>query len=195
MELFPTSVVADVPVKVSSQWKTLVSDFETGKEQRRRRWAFPRRSVTLSYVNVSLSEMDLLWKFYNARKGDFDPFHFVVPYKDYWYAEYLAHGDGTNRYCDLCSLETTKASVVVYVNGVLSSFTFYSGGGQNGSDRVRLAVAPAAGSVVTADFYGKLRLTSRFAEAELSKEVFTGLLFKTGLQILQVKETRGMSAS
>ena len=89
---------------------------------------------------------------------------------------------------DLPSKDTTEASVKMYVDGIESSHTFLSGGGQGGSDRVTMDVAPATGKYVTAEFEGKLRLYARFAQDNLSKNMFFNLVYSSTFDIVEVRQ-------
>lgn len=188
MEVFPSNLLYVFPIDVRSEWKTRVTDFESGKEQRRAVWSFPKRRVTLNFRVMTESEMKDLWKFYRDHKGPYSAFWFFLPTRDYWYGEYVGKGNGSQTTFDLPSKDTTEASVTVYVDGTSVDFTFSSGGGQGGADRVTLSVAPDSGEVVTADFYGKLRLKARFAEDNLTKELFNVKLFNAQFDIVEVKE-------
>lgn len=101
MDTFPSYPVPVYPVKVTSQWKTLVSDFEAGKEQRRQIWTFPKRSIGLSFGALRQDGIDTLWNFYNKMRGAYEPFYFFDPTKDAdgsWHRhedEYVGRGDGS----------------------------------------------------------------------------------------------------
>ncbi|RLA87311.1 MAG: hypothetical protein DRG40_00685 [Deltaproteobacteria bacterium] len=187
MEVFPQNIIYPYPIEVEEIWKTLITDFESGKEQRRRRWAFPKRKVRIKFSPLQETEARTLWEFYHARQGAFEAFWFVWPYADRWTDEYVGTGDGSTTTWDLPSVDTDPDTVQVYVDGLSVSFTFLEGGGQAGADRVQLAVAPEEGEVVTADFEGKLRIKARFAADNLTKELFKYAAWTIGVEILEVK--------
>ena len=188
MALFPETVFISYPLSVKETWKTLITDFETGKEQRRRKWAFPKRQVGgINYQRIDPADFKDIWAFYNARKGAYESFYFYVPEPDYWFGEFIGEGDDAEDTFDLCSKSTDEESVVVYVDGVSSSFDFIEGGGQEGSDRAQLAVVPDVGAIITADFYGKLRLKTRFGVDNLSKEYFDYLMINSEIPLIEVR--------
>jgi len=186
METFPSSVFFNFPVKVESSFKTLVSDFESGKEQRRKRWAFPKRRFTIPYNAIDPDETDVLWKFYQERSGAYEAFWFIYPLRKKWYGEYLGVGNGTQVTFDLPSYQTE--SVYVYKDGVYSYWTFIDGGGQAGADRVEMGVTPEDGTILTADIDGQLRLPMRFEQDNLSEELFDYLLSRSQISLIEVKE-------
>ena len=49
-------------------------------------------------------------------------------------------------------------------------------------------VAPATGKYVTAEFEGKLRLYARFAQDNLSKNMFFNLVYSSTFDIVEVRQ-------
>jgi hypothetical protein len=84
-------------------------------------------------------------------------------------------GSGTtsnSKTYDLHGLTCSGESI--YVDSVLKTgggtdYTFVSGGGGAGGDRIQFASYPATGSLITSDFTGYLRIKGRFGEDELSE--------------------------
>ena len=101
--------------------------------------------------------------------------------------EKVGVGNGSQTTFDLPGVATTESSVVVYKDGVSSAFTWGSGGGEGGSDQVVMSVVPASGTVLTADFYGRLRITARFAQDKLGKELFEYLLYRGEIRLVEVR--------
>jgi len=192
MEIFPESVLYSFPMAIDEEWRTLISDAESGKEQRRKCWAFPKRGAGLNHKCVKLEEFKTVWKFYHERCGAHEKFYFIFPNfggsGDYWYGEYLGQGDGSETTFDLRSKDTNASSVTVYVDGTPVSHTFISGGGQAGMDRVQIS-APSEGEIVTADFQGRLVLDARFLQDKLTKELFNALMFNAQVPVIEVKRT------
>ena len=78
------------------------------------------------------------------------------------------------RYYDLHSL--TTASYVIKIDGVTKTgggtdYTFISGGGDAGADRIRLTVMPAIGSLITSDLTGLLRIKARMGDDTFPEEM------------------------
>jgi len=189
METFPTGVLISYPMPKKSAFKTLVTDLEGGKEQRHRKWVFPKRAYPLTFKAIEPGSMKDVWKFFHERAGAHEGFWFIDPDPDYWYGEYLGQGDGSQTYFDLACVAANQTvfAVSVYVDGVSSNFSFVSGGGEGGSDRVHMGIAPNEGAIVTGDFYGQLRLRARFQDAEMSKELYDYLIYNAGITIIEDK--------
>jgi len=351
MYIFPESPIPIYPLELSSEWKNLKSDFESGKEQRRQVWSFPKRSVKLEFKPLQQTEIDTLWNFFQARKGSLEPFWFFRPTKDKngdWHSytgEYVGRGDGATTIFELPSKDTQGVELItngdfetgatspwafyvntgvgaaatftaqasspyegiyrglatitnggpvpsdiqifqidksitagkkqyikfaakgggprtidirirkqaspwtdyteegiqtinlidawqvfdiewtanitatdaklqfdiggsvvafacdiiswweegasspltVYENGIKKNYTFSQGSGDAGVDRVTFDVAPANGSVITADLTGQLRLRSRFSNDQMSQELFEHVLYSTGIELTEVR--------
>lgn len=61
------------------EYKTLVSEFENGAQQRRRKWSNPLRKWTLRFRNRTLSEMNNIRDFFMNKYGSFDSFTWTNP--------------------------------------------------------------------------------------------------------------------
>ena len=102
MAKFPeiSQVGARSPLKVTINFKTLVSNYDDlGKEQRKQKWLYPKRDILIQYAWITKDEMETLWEFYLARSGSYEAFNFFMPepegnYPSYT-GEYVATGDGT----------------------------------------------------------------------------------------------------
>lgn len=67
-----------VPVKMTH--KVLVSEFDSGQEQRKLKWNNPKRSWRLRTEAMTAAELESLRDFWLARKGPFDVFSFLPPF-------------------------------------------------------------------------------------------------------------------
>ena len=56
------------------EYKTLVSEFESGVEQRRRKWAAPLRKWRLRFSNRTKADMELVRNFFSGKYGSFMAF-------------------------------------------------------------------------------------------------------------------------
>ena len=136
MEIYPSTPAPIRPISIKSEFKTLVTDFETGKEQRRQLWTFPKRTIALKY-RTQQTNTETLWNFYGSRKGKYEPFYFVMPYAENHQNEYVTKGDGSAAIFDLPSISTDQSTLIVYINSIQTLVTFLSGGGQAGADRIQ----------------------------------------------------------
>jgi hypothetical protein len=76
--LVPGSVWIWRPVAstVVDAFRTLITEFESGAEQRRAKWAKPRAAVTFKFERGSLTQDDVadIWRFYKTQQGAFRTF-------------------------------------------------------------------------------------------------------------------------
>lgn len=187
MQVFPETPAPSYPLVITPEWKTLISPFETGGEQRRSLWLFPKYNVTVKYDGISKANSDILWAFYMARKGAGEAFYFYDRDASPHLAHYVATGDGATLTFDIPGRSTSSRTL--YGNGsvISSGVTYLVGGGDGNSDRVQLSIAPTLGTIITISFTGFLRVKCRFEVDELDKETFTYLLYRYGIKLKGVK--------
>ncbi len=155
----------------------LVSDFDSGQEQRKQKWANPKRSWKLRTEAMTNAELDSLRSFWLARNGPYDPFSFLPPTNHDRLLTGLAcgTGNGTQTVFTLGNSSTPPYYYRVYtgagtrnqasVNGAPVSGTFTNNDGSKLST-VTITPAPATGAVVTADI--DRYLIARFAQNDIS---------------------------
>lgn len=174
------------PVIQSPRWKTLVSEFESGAETRKRKWLYPRRRIELRYANVPIGKAETLWEFYIARSGRFEAFSWFHRDTSISYVgEYVGPGDGSTKVFNLpskqASLRTLKVDGVSQTEGV--DWMFDSEGGADGADKATFNTAPPDGDRITFDFTGKLKVRCRFLEDIVSFDIFFNKLMTTGITL------------
>lgn len=194
MSTYPeiTSVPWINPLSQSIRWKTRVSNFdELGAEQRKQKWLFPKRDLTLKYRLLTRAKARTLWQFYIDQKGRFQSWFFFMQESDAdtYMKEYVGTGDGSTTVFNLPS--KLASSYTLYVNNVAKTgggvdYTFAAEGGLDGADKVTFTSAPASGLYITWSFTGQLKIRSRFAEDNLDFETFFTRLITTGVK------TRGL---
>jgi len=176
---------ADTPFTVELEFKTVLSEFESGEIQAKSKRLFPRRNLRVRFAANSLTEAAEVWAFYLARKGRLQAFNAFLPWQDTYTGEYVATGDGEATSFNLPSKLATAYSVYVggseAASGVDFSITLQ--GGADGADRIDFTSPPGVGEYVTMDFTGHLKVHGRFAADVLSFEMFSGLLFNYGIEI------------
>lgn len=64
-------------IKEGIQFNNLITEFESGREQRRAK-GVPRRTWKLTFKKDQ-ADADAIWNFYVARKGTFEPFSWISP--------------------------------------------------------------------------------------------------------------------
>src|SRR4030043_346475 len=94
MAIFLDGLSNYIEYEFGENWKPLISDAETGKEQRRQKWTFPKRDVTLKCTFLFGVNSNTAWDFYHARKGSYQSFTWFVPIQLAYTNEYVGQGDG-----------------------------------------------------------------------------------------------------
>jgi hypothetical protein len=188
MTAWPDDIPLVYPVIIEPEWSTLISDVDVGGEQRRQKWLFAKYNVRFKCPRLSATQMQTVWDFYAASKGAHGAFYFFDPapligittsYK----ALYVGYGDETTSIFDLPGKSTSNRTL--YINGTTQSsgFSYLTGGGSDGSDRVSFTSAPADGDIITVDFTGRLRVRCRFRDDRLPRELFIRKLFNFGIDL------------
>jgi hypothetical protein len=189
MALYPatSSVAYAEPLTEGIQWKTLATQFDDlGVEQRKQKWLYPKRIITLHYRFITKAEARTLWAFYIARKGSYEAFSFFYPVSNTYTTEYVGTGDGTTLVFNLpCK---TASSYTLYVDGVAQTaggtdYTFGALGGADGADKATFVAAPADGARITFSFTGYLKVRARFAEDNMDFETFYDRLINSELKL------------
>jgi hypothetical protein len=184
MALFPATPLPQYPYDISVVWKTIISAFDSGKEQRRQKQTYAKYDMSLTYNALHEADFQTLWNFYVARKGSFEAFYFYTLARFSWYGLFIWTGDGAIVTFDIPGKSTSAQ--VIYNNGIVvpgGDYTIVTGGGMEGSDRVTFNTAPVLNAIITCDFTGFMRIRCRFEEDKLTKEAFDGALYRTGLKL------------
>jgi len=190
MAIFPdySSIPWSTPVEIDIVFKTLIASFdEIGKENRKQKWLYPKRNITLVYKNISLSNMETLWQFYLARAGSYEAFNFFLPTPNYgsesYIKEYVGTGDGSTKTFNLPSKNATGRTLyednTAYAEGAF--WTFTDSGGADGADRCIFATAPPNGARISFSFTGRLKVHCRFSDDYLSMSRMHSSLISTGI--------------
>lgn len=171
IQTYPTSPLPSYPYQFQAAFKTLINEFDAGNEQRRMLRRFPKRTVTLVYNNIEYStDWYPIENFFHQRFGGYDSFWFVDFAKRKWVDEYVGRGTAGALTLDLHSKTTTVATLKIYEDAVEqvkdTDYTFVSGGGEAGSDRITWIAGhyPATGALITSDFEGFLRIKARLSD-------------------------------
>ncbi|MCK5139501.1 MAG: DUF2460 domain-containing protein, partial [Thermodesulfovibrionia bacterium] len=181
MTTFPeiASVPFGNPVEEEIQFRTLTTKFAgLGEEQRKQKWLYPRRLVTLRYSFISKTEAQTFFQFYINRGGSYNTFKFFYPdvkstpfsYVD----EYVGTGDGSETVFNLPAKDS--GNYTLNLDGVSQSdpsdYSFGAGGGSDGEDKVTFVAAPDAGGRITFSFTGRLKIVGKFRDDKLKFQLF-----------------------
>ena len=71
----------DRVITESARFRTLVSPFESGTEQRRAKWSTPLHTFSLTFALRKTRIIEEIWDFYIARKGAAEAFYFTTSAK------------------------------------------------------------------------------------------------------------------
>lgn len=183
MALFPESPVPSWSVVMKQRWRTLITPFDGANETRMQKDAYPKFDMAFTYKLLTKAEIQILWSFYNARRGAYQTFYaYALDTADYE-SLFIATADGVETIFDIPGKSTSEQAI--YLDGLLQSsgYSILTGGGTENSDRIEFASAPSEGKVITCDFTGYLRNRCRFQEDEMSWEWFSVACHTTGLQL------------
>jgi hypothetical protein len=90
--IFPVNPLPSYSYGRSQAFKTLMSVFDSGAEQRRALIQFSMRNYQLVYNNKVLADRNTMHNFYRQCQGSFNPFWFVDFSSGHWITEYLGRG-------------------------------------------------------------------------------------------------------
>ena len=185
MAEYPSSPRPIDPVTITPIWKTIVTDSDSSKEQRRQKWSFPKYDIQIRYRTITpRSSMQTLWAFYMARTGAAEAFSYYPRYTGDHKSQYIGYGDGATTIFDLPGKSTS--SQAIYLDDVAQGggdYSILTGGGGESSDRVEFVAAPSSGELITCDFTGYLRIRCRFAEDKMSEDHFFIVCYRTGIKL------------
>ena len=167
------------PLIVTPRWQTNVSDIAGGKESRRATQEIVKIDVTVKYHGITATEAVTLYQFFMARRG---------AYESFWVYDctpitigplYFATGNGITKVFDFCGKNTSDQ--VGFTDGIedgsiVASMTY--GTGADGCDQVAFTTPPARGAVMSATFTGIPKYKVRFAQNQMSMELFTTNLYR-----------------
>lgn len=223
--VYPATPKPSYSYILDHQLKTSIIDFESGTEQRNRRWRFPRRTFILGYklMTFSVSQRDAIYEFYQSRSGSYELFWYFDFQERRWIDQYVGRGDGITRTFDLPFSPLTGITLVeveailaedgkyittedgdhligdgftivgappfdIYINSVVTTdYNFSEGTGEASVDQIILYDSPVAGSLITVDFTGYLRIKGRFKDDKLTEEIVTTHLDNFAVSIYEAK--------
>lgn len=184
-------------------WKTVVSLREDGSEQRRAKWVKPIHRFSIGFRNITnqgaFTEINDLYRLFLSHQGAYTAFLFKDTAHDYsTTGESIGTGDAAASAFQLKKAYTygsttftdnkkyiVAASETVYVAGTPKTRnTHYTIDNDTGIITFTSGNIPGVGEAITADFefYYKVR----FAEDELSFEIFRYLLANVALDLVEV---------
>lgn len=185
LEVYPATPKPAYSLILDSQFRTLVSDFESGLEQRRIVWRFPKRVVSLGYKfqDFSSTGRDAIYEFFHNRRGMGETF---------WYFDFGSGKTSKKRkiideFVGYGSSQTSGELIVGKSYRILDWITnddFVNVGGANvdGTEFVATGTTPthwAHSSVVDRDIFD---LPSKTTDNDSTLKIYVA-------GVLQTKET------
>lgn len=175
-------------VITGAQFKTIISDFDDlGRERRKRKWLYPKRTVVLQYEHITKTNAMTLYQFFLDRAGAYESFAFFDHTARTYQGEYIATGDGTTLMYNLpCRNSAGRA---IYVSGVEKTvgvhYTYSALGGTDGEDEITFEAGdvPTDGHRITMDFTGNLKIRCRFKEDNYTFETFLNQFQTMGIEL------------
>lgn len=188
------SYTPDTPYEEEIEYLTIVSESESGKEQRYQKWLRPRRKFRLRLDARQATEADQIWRFYTRHKGSYDSFLFQNPSENPVSDEAFATGDGVQSVFYLGgSIDMSTGDLILAPSslslersiggtGDYSAFSAYTVDEPIGQVTTN-AVLPS-GDRLRADYTFRYRV--RFQEDNLTRENFATDLYRYGINFIEV---------
>lgn len=188
------SYTLDVPYDESIRFLTVVSEGESGKEQRYQKWLRPKRTFRVKLDARQLAETDSIWRFYTRMKGSFNTFLFQNPNENPVTAETVGSGDGVKSVFYLGQAVDFATGDLIVVSGSEAikrsvkgtgdylAFAAYTIDYTTGAITTN-SVFPS-GDVMRANYNFQYRC--RFRDDNLDRTAFTGELWNYGMELVEV---------
>ena len=184
----------DAPFEEQIEFMTIVSESESGLEQRYQKWLRPKRTFRVSLRARNQSDSKDIWTFYQRHKGAFDSFLFQNPNENPVTAEIVGSGDGSTAVFYLGNNVDAGTGDVIVTPG---SATFQRSIGGTGDflNFTAFSIDEDVGQVTTDENLPSsdvlrsnynFRYRVRFKEDNLTRENFIAKLFNYGLEIIEV---------
>lgn len=152
-DTYPVSLARYGRLRMTSLWRTVVTEYEGGQEQRDARWLTPRFRFDISYdllEDAPRPEKMFVWQVlfdhYMDRKGRFASFHFQDWTRADRLKEILGKGNGVRTVFKI--YEDKASAITVYKNNVVQSTGFTL---DLTTGKITFTAAPASGDLITAD--------------------------------------------
>ena len=169
-------------------YKTLITSFEDGKEQRRQKWSSPKRTFTVTLSAKSKTIEDRVWSFYKDRAGAYDTFYFTNPNESPVTENSTTADTGAGDITTFAFPNSPWPSgdVIVYKDSAASGTegVDWTVNRVNGTVTFAGGYAPEAGTVISAKY--PFSYVVRFLDDNLSRELFSYRLWNNKLKLLQV---------
>ena len=184
----------DTPFSEDIRFLTIVSEGESGKEQRYQKWLRPKRTFRVKLDARQATETDNIWRFYTRHKGSYDTFLFQNPNENPVSAETVGSGDGVKSVFYLGNKVDFETGDLIVVSGSETITRSVGGSGDylsfsaytidNATGAITTNAVFPSGDVMRAAYNFHYRC--RFRDDQLSREAFTGELWNFGLELQEI---------
>lgn len=188
------SYTLDTPFDESVQFFTIVSEGESGVEQRYQKWLKPKRTFRVKLDARQLAETDSIWRFYTRMKGSFNSFLFQNPNENPVTAETVGSGDGVRTVFYLGGKVDFATGDLIAVSGSETITRSVKGTGDYLSFSTYTINYPTgkittnsplpSGDVLRANY--NFQYSCRFKDDSLSREAFATELWNFGIDIAEI---------
>ncbi|BCA57678.1 DUF2460 domain-containing protein [Sphingomonas sp. HMP6] len=193
--IFPLLPGQMFPALKTPIWNTKIATAASGRERRRKQWAYPRWRFKIGHEvlrdTVAYPELQRLFAFFNANAGQYTEFSYFDAFDNAVVDQAFGTGDGTTTTFQL--MRTGGAGAILFtepvrsvisckakVAGTLATTTVNYGG------TVTFATAPAAGAALT--WTGAYMFLVRFEQDDMdASQLMQGLWSQAGLALITVK--------
>jgi len=191
-EIFP--LIPQYNYTSAVQFKTDVSSFESGKEQRRARWSTPLKVFDINFEVLDWDDMHTLYDFYVARKGSYEEFYFDGLHNIPISSEIVSTPSGLTYSVTLTTppIKPSTLTVTLSTSGLTLTDNGYgvltgNGSGTINYDTGALSVVfnSPPGTTVLANY--NFYYNCRFSEDSLSFEMFTWKLYAEKFVLLEMR--------
>lgn len=171
----------NIPYNEEINFNTLLTKYEDGKEQRRKKWSAPKRAFSITLKSRTSAIIQQLWDFYIARDGAYESFHFVNLNENPVTNEYVGSGDSVTTVFNLAHSPLPSGSITVSASGVSKEETTdYTLNRTTGV--ITFNTAPTGDNILSTYSFA---YTVRFAEDRLTRELFNYKLENASLKLMQ----------
>ena len=184
----------DTPFSEDIRFLTIVSEGESGKEQRYQKWLRPKRTFRVKLDARQATETDNIWRFYTRHKGSYDTFLFQNPNENPVTAETVGSGDGIKSVFYLGNKVDFATGDLIVVSASETITRSIGGSGDylafsaytidNATGAITTNAVFPSGDVMRATYNFHYRC--RFRDDQLSREAFTGELWNFGLELQEI---------
>lgn len=192
--VYPDSPLPSEGYSSTDEFATVIAGpYMSGRSVAGKGREYPPFRARLAYPRMPLADIQPLYTLFNSVRGRFGTFtffdftgHDTNPVGAAWVKLYVGVGDGVTAAFYLPMKSATSRTVSI--NGSpTSAYTFYSGTGVDGRDRIVFSTAPLNGHLIELSATGRRAVMARFAEDTLQITRYAAGLVEAAVEIVEVR--------